>query len=146
VPEYQIEIIDNPLPEHINVIEEGLSASIPEGVESRNFQPLVILLRDVDEKIVGGLQGHTYWGWLSIKLLWISEDLRDLGHGKKLVEAAEECALTRGCHASVVDTYSFQSQEFYKKLGYETFGTLEDFPKGHKRFYMRKHLEYSCRG
>ena len=29
-------------------------------------------------------------------------------------------------------------KEFYEKQGYEVFGVLEDCPKGHCRYYLKK--------
>jgi hypothetical protein len=49
-------------------------------------------------------------------------------------------AIRRGCHGAFLDTFSYQARPFYEKLGYEVFGTLEDYPPGHQRFYMRKRL------
>jgi hypothetical protein len=50
-------------------------------------------------------------------------------------------AIRRGCHSAYLDTFSYQSRPFYEKLGYEVFGTLDDYPRGHQRFYMRKRLQ-----
>lgn len=134
------EISDNPDVEDVKVLESGLSSSVPSHVCSRNYNPLALFLRDKEGKIIAGLEGSTYWQWLNIRLLWVSDDLRGRGIGSALMKKAEELARNRGCHASVVDTFSFQATEFYKKLGYEVFGVLENFPIDHKRFYMRKKL------
>ena len=29
---------------------------------------------------------------------------------------------------------------FYEGRGYEVFGTLDDYPKGHKKFFLKKKL------
>lgn len=137
---FKIEIMDQPSVEDVRVIEDGLGASVPDGVPPRDYQPLVVLLKASDGKIIGGLEGSTYWDWLNIRLLWVSNDMRGYGCGRKLVEAAEKCAVNRGCHGAVVDTFSFQAREFYEALGYEMFGSLDDFPTGHKRIYLKKSL------
>jgi GNAT superfamily N-acetyltransferase len=54
--------------------------------------------------------------------------------------AAEEEARRRGCHHALLDTFDFQARSLYERLGYEVFGTLDDFPRGHQRFFMRKAL------
>jgi len=134
----KLEVTENPSPDDVMAIEDGLGTSVPKGVEPRNYRPLAIFVRNSEGEIAGGLEGSTYWSWLNIRLLWISDELRGQGFGKQLVEAAEKCAALRGCHGAVVDTFSFQATDFYKKLGYEVFGTLDDFPKGERRYYMRK--------
>jgi len=54
------------------------------------------------------------------------------------MEAAEQEARTRGCHAAYVDTFSFLALDFYQKVGYTIFGTLEAFPTGHTRYFLKK--------
>lgn len=48
-------------------------------------------------------------------ILWVDEKYRKMGIGSKLLEAAEEEAVRRGCHSGHVDTMSWQAPEFYKK-------------------------------
>jgi hypothetical protein len=43
--------------------------------------------------------------------------------------------------AAYLDTFSHQARPFYEEFGYVVFGTLDDFPKGHARFSMRKRLD-----
>jgi len=52
----------------------------------------------------------------------------------------EHAAKERGCTAAHLDTFSFQARPFYESLGYEVFGTLDDYPQGHQRFFMKKTL------
>jgi hypothetical protein len=35
-----------------------------------------------------------------------------------------------------LDTFEFQARGFYEKLGFELFGTLDDHPVGHCRFFL----------
>ncbi len=66
--------------------------------------------------------------------------MRGQSYGQRLLALAEEEARKRGAEYAYLDTLSFQAPEFYKKQGYEIFGTLEDFPKGHQRYFMTKAL------
>ena len=56
------------------------------------------------------------------------------------MDAAEDYARKRGCHSAHLDTHSWQARPFYEKRGYELFATLDDFPPGHKKFFLRKKL------
>jgi GNAT superfamily N-acetyltransferase len=104
------------------------------------YQPLTLFLRREDGSIAGGLLGEVYWGWLHISILWISEEFRGQGYGKRIMEMAENEALKRGCRAMHLDTMSFQAQPFYEKLGFAVFGKLDDLPEGFSRIYMWKKL------
>lgn len=122
-------------------VVEGLTQhAAASGVEPRNERPLQVTLRTNDGALVGGLVGNTVWGWLDVKLLWVAEGERGSGYGRKLLLAAEEEARRRGCHHAVLDTFSFQARGFYERLGYTAFGSLDDFPRGHQRIYLKKAL------
>jgi ribosomal protein S18 acetylase RimI-like enzyme len=130
-----------PTERDLKVIEKGLCEHATSlGIEPRNYRTLTILLRNSDKSVVGGLIGATVWGWLHIKEFWIDKRYRFEGQGKSLILLAEEEALSRGCHQAYVDTFDFQAVDFYRKLGYEMFGSLYDFPKGHERYFLKKKL------
>ena len=53
---------------------------------------------------------------------------------------AETEALARQCHHAWLDTFAFQARGFYERLGYQCFGTLDDYPVGSSRYFMSKPL------
>ena len=135
----RLDIEDAPADADVEVLPNGLEAFN----ESRwpghqEWKPLAVFVRD-QERIVAGLAGETYSGWLFIKYLWVSDGLRGKGIGRKLMAGGEDRALERGCHSAWVDTFSFQAPGFYRKLGYEVFGEL-DWSPDFKRFFLRKRL------
>lgn len=89
---------------------------------------------------MAGLIGETHGNWLTVKYLWVSEDLRGQHIGTDILEQAENIARERGCHDCFLDTFSFQAPQFYKKLGYTEVFTLEDYPITGKRHYFTKKL------
>lgn len=99
-----------------------------------------LALRDDKGKIVGGLVGKIYRFCLFIDTLWIEEALRGHGYGKTLMEEAEAMAREENCVFMHLDTFSFQAPEFYKNLGFEVFGLIDEYPGDLKRFYMKKML------
>ena len=100
--------------------------------------PLAVLVRDEAGAVVGGLTGRTSAAWPFVELLWLPEALRGTGLGTCLIAEAEAEAMRRGCLGAHLDTFDFQAPGFYRKLGYEMFGSIEDHPPGHMRFWMRK--------
>jgi GNAT superfamily N-acetyltransferase len=103
-------------------------------------QTLCYVLRAADEVVVGGVIGATYWDWLHVDLMWVKEELRGQGYGHRLLTMAEEEARRRGAKHAFLDTFTFQAPEFYKKHGYVIFGELNEFPAGHRRYFMSKQL------
>ena len=102
-------------------------------------RPLTLALRR-DGAFVGGLVGQTYMGWLAVDGLWVAAEHRGRGHATALMARAEVEARARGATHCVLDTFSFQAPDFYRKLGYREFARLDGFPAGHCRHYMTKSL------
>ncbi|MFL5255060.1 MAG: GNAT family N-acetyltransferase [Rhodopila sp.] len=95
-------------------------------------------LEDQDGRLVGGLSGVMSWGWLFVDAVWVHPDLRGQGAGRMLMAHAEHHAAAAGCHSAWLDT--FQARGFYEAIGYSVFGTLEDYPAGQTRNFLRKRL------
>ena len=127
---------------------EALSRLVQDGVDLHNiaatgiaeWYPVNFFLRSPRGEWMGGLLGTIWGGWLHVKFLWVAKSARGRGHARRLLQAAESYAIERGCHAATLETHSFQARPLYEKLGYVVFGTLEDYPPGHAKFFMRKRL------
>jgi ribosomal protein S18 acetylase RimI-like enzyme len=105
-------------------------------------EPLAVLLRDPDsEAVIGGLWGASVVGWLYIDLVAVPEGFRGQGLGTELLQKAEEIARKRGCIGMWLYTASFQAPAFYEKLGFQKFGTVPDYPRGHDSIYYSKRLD-----
>ena len=97
-------------------------------------------MRDESGVLVGGVWGYVNWNWLWVGAVWLSDELRGSGYGRQMMETLERAARDRGCKYSHLDTFSFQARPFYEGLGYQVFATLDDYPPGHQRFFMKKAL------
>jgi GNAT superfamily N-acetyltransferase len=104
------------------------------------FEPLAVFSRDSARHIIGGAYGRTNWNWLHIHNVWVAEEERGKGLGRRLMLAIEAAAAARGCRHAHLDTFSYQARPFYERLGYRLFGELESYPPGHSRFFLRKEL------
>ena len=130
----------NPSKHEIEYVREALGQFNRERVGEDGHTPLNIVKYDADGKTIGGLIGGTYWGWMYVDILWVDERYRRQGIGTKLLAAAEEEALRRGCHHVHLDTMSWQAPAFYQKCGYTVIGVLPDIPSGNQKYLLMKSL------
>jgi ribosomal protein S18 acetylase RimI-like enzyme len=135
--EYTIVYKDEPA---WNVIGGGIHNYNIEQAGDGGDKNLCFVLQGPDQEVVGGVIGATHWDWLYINLMWIKEEFRGRGYGRRLLTIAEDEARKRGAKNAYLDTFSFQSPGFYEKYGYQVFGELLDFPPGHQRYYLKKQL------
>jgi catechol 2,3-dioxygenase-like lactoylglutathione lyase family enzyme len=139
-PTYTISVEDNPDITDLRVLGEGLTEHALPVVGHPGFAPVAVLARDVDGTVVGGIAAMINWEWLSINLVWVEESLRGTGLGHELLGRIEEVGRQRGCKRAHLDTFSYQARPFYERHGYELFATLDDYPTGQQRFFLRKSL------
>ncbi|UYZ63798.1 GNAT family N-acetyltransferase [Hymenobacter weizhouensis] len=132
-----VEVFREAVPAHYDAIAAGIMAHNAAHTGEAHGQPLTVLAQR-NQAVVGGLWGEVFWGWLKVELLWVQEDLRGQGLGRQLLRRAEAEAQREGATAAHLDTFSFQALEFYQREGYEIFGTLPDFPRGHTRYFLQK--------
>jgi ribosomal protein S18 acetylase RimI-like enzyme len=104
-----------------------------------DYRPLALTIRHRG-KIVAGLVAETYWGWMYVTSLWVSEQHRGKGFGRSLLDKAEAEARKRGAGNVFLDSFTFQAPKFYEKLGYREFGRLKEFPAGNDRIWLTKAL------
>jgi len=133
-------VTDDPSPEDFRTIREGLAAHTRVSEVSADGKRLTVFMRDDDDKVVGGLISATYWGWLDIQMIWVTDDLRDQGFGRELLQLAEHEAKQRGCAYSFADVSSFQALGFFAAEGYTPFATLPHRPHNYRTYFMQKQL------
>ena len=96
-------------------------------------------ITDDNGKIIAGCVARMYcWNVAYIDTLWVDKNCRDKGLGSKLLAKVESAAKGKGCYLIHLDTFDFQAKAFYEKHGYEVFGALDDCPKEHCRYYLKK--------
>lgn len=136
----RLKLTDAPTEEELAAISGALTAFNESDVGPADRRPLAITLADDEGSFVGGLSGYTAWGWLYIQWLFVGEALRGQGWAGRLLEAAEEEARRRDCHAAYIDTFNPVALKAYERAGYAKFGELPDFPKGRTRTFLQKKL------
>ncbi len=125
----------------MQALVKGLTAYNAAQANGETPDYLVATVKDDGGKLVGGLLGATYLGWLQIQVVWLDDSVRGQGYGSELMAIAEREGLRRGVQHVFVETLSFQALPFYEKLGYTVFSRLADFPPGGARYALTKKLQ-----
>ena len=138
--EYKIVQVEKPDDNMWEVIGGGIHNFNEQHAGEQNYKRICFVLHTPEGEVAGGLIGEIYWDWFYVDLLFIKEELRRHGYGGCILTLSEEEARKSGATHAFLDTFSFQSPDFYKKHGYQVFGELKDFPPGHTRYYLTKQL------
>jgi GNAT superfamily N-acetyltransferase len=126
----------------MELINRGIQthANAAIGLPEQMWSAANLFLRNDDGEISGGALGNTWGLWLYVSDVWIDPPLRGKDYATKLMNAIEQLAAQRGCLNSYLDTFSFQARPLYEKLGYKVYGTLENHPKDHSHYFLKKTL------
>lgn len=107
------------------------------------FNPMHVAKEIVDENnyVIGKCTAEIYEGDAAIiETLQIDQKYRWMGLATELLEKIETLSQEKGCSSIHLDTFDVDKKEFYMSHGYEIFGTMENCPKGHCRYYLKKEL------
>lgn len=137
----ELELTDTPDGASLATVLDGLKAFNAELIGKSDLRKLAVLIKDESDVTVGGLSGHTIRGWLYIDMIFVPDSLRGQGVATRLLVAAEDEAIRRGCHAVWMDTVNPDALKLYAKLGYTVCGELPDFARGLSCFILQKRLE-----
>jgi GNAT superfamily N-acetyltransferase len=110
------------------------------GLPEQMWSAVNVFVQGDDGEILGGALGNTWGQWLYVSDVWVDTAIRGKSYATKLMTAIERVAVERRCTYSYLDTFSFQARPMYEKQNYKVFGTLEDHPKGHTHYFMKKTL------
>lgn len=137
-------IIEKSTQEDFNIVDDGIIefnfSKVPFSRE-KSFKAINRVIRDDKGNVIAGINTVMYcWDCLYVDVLWVKEDFRKEGLGSALLNEIENIAKENGCYLIHLDTFDFQAKDFYLKHGYEVFGVLDDCPREHKRYFMKKNI------
>jgi RimJ/RimL family protein N-acetyltransferase/GNAT superfamily N-acetyltransferase len=143
--EIRLEVTSEPAAHDVEALGRGLTEHGAPVTGGAGFRPLAVLARDGSGRLRGGCIGRINWNWLDVSLFWLDPSQRGRGLGARLLATLEGEARARGCTHAHLDTFSWQAEPFYRRRGYQVFATLDDYPPGQRRLYLRKRLDASAR-
>ena len=129
-----------PRPEDIRLLEELLHEFNVQATGIADGEWIASFLRDSHDTVVGGIHGWTWGGTCFVRHLFVPAEQRHRGLGSGLMRLVEGEARARGCVQIVLETHDFQAPDFYRWLGFEVVGRVDDYPRGHQYLTMVKHL------
>jgi len=92
-------------------------------------------------KIVAGVDASiTAYKILYVSTVFVDEEYRGKGIGKKLMEILENKAKEIGVNMIRLDSFNWQGYEFYIKIGYELIGKYENKIDGFSEYFFIKRL------
>ena len=94
---------------------------------------------DNGEPIAAGFAGVNFWNIAFVEMLWVDELHRNQGKGSCLLSDIEREAKKIGAGIVMIDARDW-NVEFFKKLGYTVYCTLEDYPSGHSKYKLQKRI------
>ena len=94
---------------------------------------------DQDEPLAAGFVGVNFWNIAFIEMLWVDEPHRNQGIGSCLLSDIEREAKKNGACIMIVDARDW-NVDFFKKLGYTVYCTIEDYPNGYSKYKLLKRL------
>lgn len=122
-------------------------AALQEGLDrhARAFLPggreiVGVFARDGGGRLAGGARGMVAGDVFLVRELWVDENRRGVGTGRRIMETCEADARRRGCLRVAVDTMSYQAPDFYTKLGYKVKAVVPDFYEGYDRIFFEKRI------
>jgi GNAT superfamily N-acetyltransferase len=136
-------LVTSPTSEDMRLVGKGLywHCARHAGEEMDNPGITVrLVLRDSEGLVVGGLDAYTTIRIMALEALWVDSRYRGQGYGRKLLTRAEEIAKEHGCISVSSHCLSFQSPEFFHRLGYGVFGTVDAYVDGHTEELLIKRL------
>lgn len=136
----EIKFEEQPSEKEIAFLEQQLLNLNCSKVDGYSYENFIIKGIDSTDETIAGIHGQIGGGWLYIAGLWVAENHRGNGIGQKFLFQAEKVASGKKCHGAYLYTYSFQSPQFYEKLGYRIFGELEKFSGEHTKYFMKKKI------
>jgi N-acetylglutamate synthase-like GNAT family acetyltransferase len=98
----------------------------------------------VADKLIGAAAGYTWAGMCELRQLWIDEEHRGQGYGRRLLLEFIEEARARRCRHIYVATYEFQAPRFYNRFGFRPVAAIKGRPSGHLDILLRLTLDRSA--
>lgn len=138
--EYPMHFEQNPSSLDVDTLANGLAAYARQQKDMDPAELFYFFVKDPEGKVLAGCKGVVFYGCVYTDLLWVCEDLRGKGLGTRLVQAAEQYGLTKGCTMATINTMDWEALDLYQSLGYEVDLAREGYKNDSTFYFLRKNL------
>ncbi|MFX1518022.1 MAG: GNAT family N-acetyltransferase [Promethearchaeota archaeon] len=133
--------------ESMKILHEGLHKYVTKHVgELRKKYPEIrikLVAKNEEGQVIGGAHAYTTLKVVHTVQLWVDENYRNQGYGKKLLSTVERIAIDNGCISALVNALSFESPEFFQKRGYKIFGISDAYNDSVQEYFLKKSFSNS---
>ena len=121
-------------------IEAGLESYDDQHMPERPEGEISIGIVENGELIAGADACMTAFHICYVSTVFVQEEYRRRGVGRKLMAEVEARAKKMGADTIRLDTFSWQGKEFYQVLGYEIVGQYANAKDGYEEFFFLKRV------
>ena len=94
-----------------------------------------------DGIVLAGVVAESLSDTIEVSYLYVEESQRKKGLWRRLLSVLEENGRKAGMKRILLNTYSFQAPEFYKKCGFRQIAEIDPCFGNHAQFYFVKTIE-----
>lgn len=138
--DYHFEYQEEPIQEDEQVLNDGISDEAALKKNMARIKPFRVFIKDAHGTVLGGASGTIFYGSLYVDMLWLKEELRYQGLGKKLMMEAEKIGRNKQCKFVTLNTMDWEALPFYQKLGYDIEFVRHGYANESKMYMLRKEL------
>ena len=122
-----------------DLVDTGIGDFNDAAAPLAEVRPLACIAR-VGGEVIGGAVGRSWGACAELQQLWVREDRRGAGIGRRLLAAFETAAAARGAATCFLESFSFQAPAFYAAQGYATAWRNAAYPHSIVKHHMVKAL------
>ena len=127
--------------EQVEEIEEKLSDFDNDFIKFKLEGNIQIGIKENDKLIAGLDACMTAFKILYVSTVFVEEEYRRKGYGRKLMQEMENRAKKMGANMIRLDTFNWQGKDFYEAIGYEMVGSYENKLEGYSEHFFLKRLD-----
>lgn len=95
----------------------------------------------LEGRLIGGLNAYmSAFRILYVDTVFVQEEYRMQGIGRKLIEVMEKRAKELGANTIRLDTFNWQGYHFYKRLGFKEVGHYANEEDGYEEYFFLKRI------